>query len=124
MARIMLEEELTMALGRGQYRRGGEAAVGYRHGTRHRQILGSFGPLEITVPRGRTPKPEGGTAEWRSAALPRPARAMDRGPLQPCRRAAKVHPDPRLPLNGRSSDPGSGRSVLLGAGVFAPVIRP
>ena len=113
-----------MALGRGQYRRGGEAAVGYRHGTRHRQILGSFGPLEITVPRGRTPKPEGGTAEWRSAALPRPARAMDRGPLQPCRRAAKVHPDPRLPLNGRSSDPGSGRSVLLGAGVFAPVIRP
>lgn len=70
----MLEEELTMALGRGRYRRSGEATVGYRHGTRHRQILGSFGPLEITVPRGRTPKPEGGTAEWRSAALPRYAR--------------------------------------------------
>jgi len=70
----MLEEELTAALGRGRYRRGGEAAVGYRHGVRPRQILGSFGPLDITVPRGRIPKPEGGTAEWRSAALPRYAR--------------------------------------------------
>lgn len=70
----MLEEELTAALGRGRYHRDGEAAAGYRHGVRHRQILGSFGPLEITVPRGRMPKPEGGTAEWRSAALPRYAR--------------------------------------------------
>ena len=70
----MLEEELTAALGRGRYRRDGEAAAGYRHGVRHRQILGSFGPLAITVPRGRMPKPEGGTAEWRSAALPRYAR--------------------------------------------------
>ncbi|MEB8514008.1 IS256 family transposase [Acidithiobacillus ferriphilus] len=69
----MLEEELTTALGRERYRRGGEAA-GYRHGVRHRQILGSFGPLEITVPRGRMPKPGGGTAEWQSATLPRYAR--------------------------------------------------
>ncbi|MGC8537319.1 MAG: transposase, partial [Rhizomicrobium sp.] len=63
----MLEEELTTVLGRGRYRRDGEGANGYRHGVRHRQILGSFGPLEITVPRGRIPNPEGGTAEWRSA---------------------------------------------------------
>ena len=70
----MLEEELTAALGRARYRRDGEATGGYRHGVRHRQLLGSFGPLEITVPRGRMPKPEGGTAEWRSAALPRYAR--------------------------------------------------
>jgi len=70
----MLEEELTAALGRGRYHRDGAAAAGYRHGVRHRQILGSFGPLDITVPRGRMPKPEGGTAEWRSAALPRYAR--------------------------------------------------
>ena len=70
----LLEEELTVALGRGRYRRGGEAAAGYRHGVRHRQMLGSFGPLDITVPRGRIPKPEGGTAEWRSAILPRYAR--------------------------------------------------
>jgi transposase-like protein len=72
----MLEEELTAALGRKRYRRAGEGAGGYRHGVRHRQILGSFGPLDITVPRGRMPKPAGGTAEWRSAALPRYARMI------------------------------------------------
>ena len=70
----MLEEELTTALGRGRYHREGKAATGYRHGVRHRQLLGSFGPLDITVPRGRMPKPAGGTTEWRSAALPRYAR--------------------------------------------------
>ncbi len=48
----MLEEELTAALGRERYRRGGEATAGYRHGVRHRRLLGSFGPLAITVPRG------------------------------------------------------------------------
>ena len=69
----MLEEELTTVLGRKRYDRD-EKAGGYRHGVRHRQLLGSFGPLDITVPRGRIPKPEGGTAEWRSAALPRYAR--------------------------------------------------
>ncbi len=70
----MLEEELTAALGRGRYRRGGAAAGGYRHGVRHRRLLGSFGPLEIAVPRGRVPNCEGGAAEWRSATLPRYAR--------------------------------------------------
>jgi len=70
----MLEEELTAALGRGRYRRDGKTAAGYRHGVRHRQILGAFGPLEITVPRGRMPTSDGGTAEWRSAVLPRYAR--------------------------------------------------
>ena len=70
----MLEEELTAALGRGRYRRGGAAAGGYRHGVRHRQLLGSFGPLEIKVPRGRVRNSEGGATEWRSAALPRYAR--------------------------------------------------
>jgi len=70
----MLEEELTAALGRGRYRRSGAAAGGYRHGVRHRQLLGSFGPLEIAVPRGRVRNSEGRTTEWRSAALPRYAR--------------------------------------------------
>ena len=70
----LLEEELTAALGRGRYRRDGAAAGGYRHGVRHRRLLGTFGPLEITVPRARMPTPEGDTTEWRSAALPRYAR--------------------------------------------------
>ena len=68
---VMLEEELTAALGRGRYRRDGGPADGYRHGVRHRRLLGSFGPLEITVPRGRMPSCEGRTKEWRSAVLPR-----------------------------------------------------
>ncbi len=51
----MLEEELTAALGRARYRRDGGPADGYRHGVRHRRLVGSFGPLEITVPRGRWP---------------------------------------------------------------------
>jgi transposase-like protein len=58
----MLEEELTAALGRARYRRSGDAIGGYRHGSRQRQLLGSFGPLAITVPRGRIQRPEGGTA--------------------------------------------------------------
>jgi hypothetical protein len=49
----LLEEELTAALGRARYRRDGEGAGGYRHGTRQRQLLGLFGPLDITVPRAR-----------------------------------------------------------------------
>jgi putative transposase len=67
----MLEEELTAALGRARYRRDGGRADGYRHGVRHRRLLGSFGPLDLTVPRARMARPEGGTREWRSATLPR-----------------------------------------------------
>ena len=67
----MLEEELTAALGRARYGRDGGPADGYRHGVRRRRLLGSFGPLEITVPRARVARPEGGTREWRSAVLPR-----------------------------------------------------
>ncbi len=67
----LLEEELTATLGRARYRRNGEGAGGYRHGTRQRQLLGSFGPLDITVPRARLSAAVGGTEEWRSAVLPR-----------------------------------------------------
>lgn len=45
----MIEHEATAALGRGRYERG--AAAGYRNGTRTRRLLGSFGPVEIAVPR-------------------------------------------------------------------------
>jgi putative transposase len=70
----LIEEELTAALGRGRYERGGPAK-GYRHGRRPRRLTGSFGPVEISVPRARLTAEEGGTGrEWRSAALPRYAR--------------------------------------------------
>jgi putative transposase len=68
----MLEEELAAALGGGRYERG--HGKGHRHGTRERQLLGSFGPTTISVPRARLTGPDGTTAEWRSAVLPRYAR--------------------------------------------------
>ena len=65
----MLEEELAAALGRGRYQRG--PSKGHRHGQRERQLLGSFGPVMISVPRARLAAMGGMTQEWRSAVLPR-----------------------------------------------------
>ena len=49
-------------------------AKGYRNGTRERRLLGSFGPVQVGVPRARLADAGGGTREWRSSALPRYAR--------------------------------------------------
>jgi putative transposase len=68
----MVEQEATAALGRSRYQRG--AIAGYRNGTRSRRLLGSFGPVEITVPRVRLRAGDGTSREWRSAVLPRYAR--------------------------------------------------
>ena len=70
-----MEAELDDALGRSRYQRPGTADVtrrpgGYRHGRRDRQLLGSFGPGTISVPRGRLNNADG-TREWHSEALPR-----------------------------------------------------
>ena len=42
---------------------------GHRHGSRTRSLTGTFGPIEIAVPRARLTTPKGGTAEWKSQAL-------------------------------------------------------
>ena len=80
----LIEQELEAALGRGRYARSGAAAAGHRHGHRTRRLTGSFGPVEIAVPRARLRGEDGSTREWRSAALPRyPAprlRAIHRPP--------------------------------------------
>jgi putative transposase len=68
----MVEQEATAALGRSRYQRG--ASAGYRNGTRSRRLLGSFGPVEIAVPRARLSAADGTSREWRSAVLPRYAR--------------------------------------------------
>ena len=68
----LVEQELEAALGRGRYERGGVA--GHRHGHRTRRLTGSFGPVEIAVPRVRLRAEDGGTREWRSAVLPHYAR--------------------------------------------------
>src|SRR5919107_3958656 len=69
----LVAQELEAALGRGRYERAGGTS-GHRHGHRRRQLTGSFGPVEIAVPRARLREEDGSTREWRSAVLPRYAR--------------------------------------------------
>jgi putative transposase len=79
-ARQFIEElirgELDTALARPRYERSkmvgneaGACVTGHRHGRRTRSLTGTFGPIEIAVPRARLTTPEGGTAEWKSQAL-------------------------------------------------------
>src|SRR6201994_4585509 len=72
----LIRGELDDALARPRYQRSknaadeGRAAVtGHRHGSRTRWLTGTFGPVEIEVPRARLNTPEGKTAEWKSQAL-------------------------------------------------------
>lgn len=65
----MLEEELATALGRGRYARP-PGAAGCRNGHRDRQLLGTFGPVRVSVPRARVTTADGKQAEWRSKTLP------------------------------------------------------
>jgi len=75
----MIEGELDTALSRPRYARHGKppsgdagvavGATGHRHGHRSRSLLGSFGQVEIEVPRARLNTPDGKTTEWKSKAL-------------------------------------------------------
>src|SRR5258707_6286413 len=72
----LLRGELDAALARPRYGRSqmpgneGRAEVaGHRHGSRTRSLTGTFGPIEIAVPRARLTTSEGKTAEWKSQAL-------------------------------------------------------
>jgi putative transposase len=64
----LLEEELEAALGRERYQRGA-ISNGHRHGHRPRQLVTTFGPLSLSVPRARL-HDEAGEQEWKSALLP------------------------------------------------------
>ena len=79
-AREFIEElirgELDTVLARPRYGRSqiagneGRAGIaGHRHGSRPRSLTGTFGPIEIAVPRARLNTPEGKTTEWKSQAL-------------------------------------------------------
>ena len=79
-ARGFIEElihgELDAVLARPRYERskkpGDEGKVGvtgHRHGSRTRSLTGTFGPIEIAVPRARLNAADGKTAEWKSQAL-------------------------------------------------------
>src|SRR6266705_157883 len=75
----MIEGELDIALSRPRYARHAKpssdeaevavGATGHRHGHRSRSLLGSFGRVEIEVPRARLNTPDGKTTEWKSKAL-------------------------------------------------------
>jgi putative transposase len=65
----MLEEELAAALGRERYDRNA-GAVGHRNGHRERQLLGTFGPVNVSVPRARVAGSDGKQVEWHSKTLP------------------------------------------------------
>jgi transposase-like protein len=64
----LLEEEFEAALGRGRYERVASSS-GRRHGHRPRQLVTTFGPVTLSVPRARLPD-EAGEQEWKSAFLP------------------------------------------------------
>lgn len=56
--------------GRGKMaeREGSAGVTGHRHGSRTRSLTGTFGPVEIAVPRARLNTAEGRTTEWKSQA--------------------------------------------------------
>jgi transposase-like protein len=74
----LFDEELAAYLGRIRYGRGGGARQGYRHGRRERELVGTFGPATVSVPRARIESEDGRTTEWRSKALPRYQRLTKR----------------------------------------------
>src|ERR1700746_631991 len=74
----MIESELEAVLSRPRYARrpkadpennGGRGVTGPPHGPRTRSLLGTFGRVEIAVPRARLDTAEGTTTEWKSTAL-------------------------------------------------------
>src|SRR4029077_7568582 len=71
----LIEAELEEALSRPRYGRAtptgaANAPGGHRHGHRSRAVMGTFGRVEINVPRARLKAGEGKTTEWRSKTLP------------------------------------------------------
>jgi putative transposase len=76
----LIEAELEEALSRPRYGRAartgagdGEVAPGvrgHRHGHRSRSLMGTFGRVEINVPRARLTAADGKTSEWKSKTLP------------------------------------------------------
>jgi putative transposase len=72
----LIRSELEAVLARPRYGRGktacdqgGAGVTGHRHGSRTRSLTGTFGPVEIAVPRARLNTDEGTTTEWKSRAL-------------------------------------------------------
>lgn len=72
----LIQGELDAVLARPRYGRSKAAGeeeragvAGHRHGSRRRSLTGTFGPIEVAVPRARLNTAEGKTSEWKSQAL-------------------------------------------------------
>ena len=72
----LIRGELDTVLARPRYGRSQMASdnesadvTGHRHGSRTRSLTGTFGPIEIAVPRARLDTTDGKTTEWKSQAL-------------------------------------------------------
>jgi putative transposase len=71
----LIHAELDVLLARPRYGRRPKdnddalAVAGYRHGSRTRTLIGTFGKTEVTVPRARLETDNGQTIEWHSSAL-------------------------------------------------------
>ena len=75
----MIEAELEAVLTRPRYGRrpktasdnsdGPDRITGHRHGHRSRSLIGTFGRVEIAMPRARLNAAEGRTTEWKSTAV-------------------------------------------------------
>ena len=72
----LIRGELDTVLSRPRYGRSQMAGdeesadvTGHRHGSRTRSLTGTFGPIEIAVPRARLNTTDGKTTEWKSQAL-------------------------------------------------------
>ena len=73
---LVLEEELSSALGAPRYERNDERH-GYRNGVEERRVTTASGTRKLRVPRGRIVAQDGSTEEFRSELLPRYARRTE-----------------------------------------------
>ena len=69
--KAVFEEELEEILGRCRYGCSGTGQKGCRNGQRAREIIGTFGSEQVSVPRARIDQEDGWVTQWRSKALPR-----------------------------------------------------
>ena len=73
----LLVEELSAYLETDRYERCDERR-GYRHGSERRRVTTEYGPMEMSVPRGRVLEPDGTTTEFQSTVVPKYSRRTER----------------------------------------------
>ncbi|HEY7550091.1 MAG TPA: IS256 family transposase [Hyphomicrobiaceae bacterium] len=67
---LLEEEPEARGLGNGEPAAAAVPSTGHRRGRRERQVMGSFGTIEVAVPRARLDTADGRTTEWVNKTLP------------------------------------------------------